>query len=275
VPLTDCTPIDAALNPNIKYDVAVRVSEEGTEGLSAVIFDVVSAEAAAAGYYLSPLDDAEAGYNNYPPPSLLQDVTSPAYAWTGSAIPPADYGGGWGFDNSGFPTGGVATAPGQVLSAGNSMPLIWSGDNYPLLAGLQSYALLHVGQGVNVGRPEDPMFAGVQLGFQGPGLHQDLANGHVPGDGEWVMFRGRLDVTGWADGCYHFNIEPTDGNYLMPAAWIFEILGQSYYDELPGGFRAPFAAADMAGDSFSFFIPEPTTVGLLALGGLALLRRRA
>ena len=111
--------------------------------------------------------------------------------------------------------------------------------------------------------------------LQGPGLIQDLHNEKVPGDGEWVMFRGWLDVTDWADGCYHLNIEPTAGNYLMfPEDFTGDAVGLTYYDELTGGFRAPFSGDDMTGASFSFFIPEPTMLGLFALGGLALLRRR-
>ena len=48
-----------------------------------------------------------------------------------------------------------------------------------------------------------------------------------------------------------------------------------YNDDVGGGFRLGVSAANMTGDSFSFFlIPEPASLGLLLIGGLALIRRR-
>ena len=295
VPVTEGTVIDAAYNPYLLYDVAVRVSEGDNMGLGGVVFNTFSAQMAAQGLYMWSFYDAEGGYNSTDTGvPALQDIKAAAYPAAQPSLPPASYAGGWGFDGSGFPTGGVATAPGQVLNAGNSLPLIWSGDNAPgvLFPGIQSFALMGVGQGTNVGRAEDPVFGGIQLGrtqVDNPetvdvdyaDVPQDLANGVVPGDGEWVMFRAFLPLAGMAieDGkgaiLYTVDIVPTDGNWLMfPADFTGDSVGSTYYDELQGGFRAPFTGGDMTGDSFSFYIPEPATVGLLLVGGLALVRRR-
>jgi hypothetical protein len=281
IPVTNGTVIDTSYNPYLQYDVAVRVSEGDNMGLGSVVFDTFCAQMASQGLFMTTYYDAEGGYSNMAAYPGLQAITNPAYDAPQPSVGSPDYAGGWGFDNQGLPTGGVATAPGQVLNAGNAAPLIWSGDNAPLLGGLQSYSLLGVGQGTNVGRPEDPTFAGVQLGRQAGPMPQDLNNGMVPGDGEWVMFKTYLNLSGAAveDGkgaiLYTVSVSPTDGNWLMfPEDFTGDSVGSTYYDELQGGFRAPFVDTDMTGASFSFYIPEPATVGLLLVGGLALVRRR-
>jgi hypothetical protein len=279
--VTDGTIIDTSYNPYLQYDVAVRVSEGDNEGLAGVVFNTFCAEMASQGLYMTTYYDGESGYSNMVTVPGLRTILDPAYDSPQPSVGSPDYSGGWGFTNQGLPTGGVVTAPGQVLNAGNALELIWSGDNAPILPGLQSHGLKGVGQGVNVGRPEDPTFAGVQLGRQVGPMPQDLANGKVPGDGEWVMFKTWISLAGAAveDGkgaiLYTVDVVPTDGNWLMHEEdFTGDSAGSTYYDELQGGFRAPFEASDMTGDSFSFYIPEPATVGLLLVGGLALVRRR-
>ena len=278
VPVTEGTFVNAAFNPYIMYDVAVRVSEGDNMGLGSVMFDTRCQVMAEQGLYMWPFYDAESGYSNMGAYPGLRDVTDPAYPAPQPTFAPASYGGGWGFDNQGSPTGGMATAPGQVMQAGNSVPPIWTGDNAPWLPGLQSSALLGVGQGSNVGRPEDPTFGGTQLGRQthvdGP-MPQDLANGMVPGDGEWVMFRTWLDVQ--FTGLYTYytvSVTPTFGTYLMfESDFTGDSAGLTYYDELNGGYLAEFDT--YVGDRFRFWaVPEPGTVGLLLVGGLALIRRQ-
>ena len=282
VPVTEGTVIDASYNPFLYYDVAVRVSEADNEGAATAYFDAFSQEMADQGLYMWTFYDGEAGYNSTDTGvPALQDIKAAAYPAVQPSVAPASYGGGWGFDNSGFPTGGDVIAPGQVLNAGSGLPLIWSGDNAPGVnfPGIQSYALLGVGHGTNVGRAEDPTFGGTTLGRQPGPVPQDLANGMVPGDGEWVMMRTFLPLAGMAveDGkgaiLYTVGVTPTAGNYLMEEAdFTGEATGLTYYDELSGGFRAEYDA--FVGDSFSFYIPEPATIGLLTLAGLGLIRRR-
>ena len=286
VPVTEGTVLDPTYNPYLRYDVAVRVSEGDNAGLAGVVFDSFCQQMADQGLYMWTYYDGESGYNNalYPQPTgsvpALQAITNPAYDVPQTSIAPAAYGGGWGFTGSGFPTGGVATAPGQVLNAGNSLPLIWAGDNVPFVAGVQSFARMGIGQGLNTGMPEDLTFAGTQLGRAAGPVPQDLANG-VPGDGEYVMFTTFLNMAGMLveDGKgaikYTVSVAPTDGNWLMfEEDFTGDSVGLTYYNELQGGFRSGFGGGEMTGDSFSFYIPEPATVGLLLVGGLALVRRR-
>lgn len=102
------------------------------------------------------------------------------------------------------------------------------------------------------------------------GFGQDLSNAAavVPGDGHWLMFRSTIDTSGWADQtAYGWEVNPTNGAVYTPTL--------DYGQDQGGGFRIAVNEPDMDGDSFAFFlVPEPASLGLLLVGGMALIRRR-
>lgn len=255
----------------ITYEIAVAVDPSaghamGNKGLATIVFDVLKCADMANPGVLTPIAAAESGYAQLGPTGIgaLRDVTATMYVDSGTTTY-AGYNGGWGFTNSGLPIGGnVTISPGDILGAGSLMPLTWNAD-VSTFPGNQPEARLGVGHGTYTFGADDPALSGLQGGFG-----QDISNSSSPveGDGHWLMFRGTLDTTGWmTDANYGWEVDPTNGAVYTPTL--------DYNVDQGGGFRIAVGAADMEGDSFSFYlVPEPASLGLLLVGGLALIRRR-
>jgi len=266
----DLAPVGVQPGSVITYEIAVAVDPlaghaNGNEGLATIVFDVLNCGAAAP--VLPAVTAAESGFAELPGGAIgaMRTVLDAMYVDSGTTAYPG-YNGGWGFDNSGLPIGGNVTInPGNILGAGSLAPLTWTADVNPLYSGLQPYARLGVGHGTYFFGADDPALSGLQGGFG-----QDLSNAKAPvaGDGHWLMFRGTMDTSGWTDGmAYGWEVVPTNGAVFSPT--------MDYTQDLGGGFRIAVNAPDMDGDSFSFFlVPEPASLGLLLVGGLALIRRR-
>jgi hypothetical protein len=256
--------VDSLANPFLWIDIAVTSSEGDHQGVSQVVYNVVSQEAKSKGYFLNAADRTSSGYNNFGGPASVQTVLAAAYDSPQPSVPPANYSGGWGWTNSGLPHGGNTLGnPGSVIGAGDSLPLTWSGDNAPLIPGIQSFARIGVGQGAYTSNNDDGALAdGTQQGFG-----YDVVNQVGTGDGSWWFHSILIDTTGWDKQTYTFTLTTTAGNVLNSNADLSQPLG--------GGFRQAVVGSDLQGTTISFtLIPEPGTLGLVLMGGLALIRRR-
>jgi hypothetical protein len=284
--VTKCTDIGlgtTAVNPyyapgmlgttKITYEIAVAVDDTGMStvpgnlGLATIVFDVLNC-GACAGYQMPYILGAESGYAQLGATGIgaLRNVTQSMYVDSGTTQYPG-YNGGWGFDTAGLPIGGNTTSQlCDVLGAGIAVPLTWTADVNPFYAGNQPYARQGVGIGTYMFPTDDPSNAAGKMG----GFGQDLSNSAnvIAGDGHWLMMRGTVDVSGWITHAdYGWDVVPTNGAVYSPTI--------DYNVDQGGGFRVAVTANDMAGDSFAFFlIPEPASLGLLLIGGLALIRRR-
>ena len=256
----------------VTYEIAVAVDDTvdstvpGNRGLATIVFDVERCFGVPTGYTMNFIQAAESGFSELPDGSAgpVRDITTALYV-DSATTSYSGYNGGWGFDNSGLPIGGNVTASmGDVLGAGSLMPLTWTADVNAVYPGFQPYSRLDVGIGAYTFGAGDPAAAGLQGGFG-----QDLSNAAsvVPGDGHWLMFRSTIDTSGWDAGNYGWEANPTNGAVYTPTL--------DYDMDQGGGFRIAVDEADMAGDSFAFFlVPEPASLGLLLVGGMALIRRR-
>jgi hypothetical protein len=260
-------------NTVVTYEIAVAVDDTGAstvpgnKGLATIVFDVMNC-GACAGYQMPYITGAETGYAQLGATGIggLFDVTAPMYV-DSQTTAYAGYNGGWGFDNATLPIGGNATTSlCDILGAGTLAPLTWAADVNSTYPGLQPYARLGVGIGTYTFPLDDPSNAAGKVG----GFGQDLSNASnvIPGDGHWLMFRGTVDVSGWIEQAdYGWDVVPTNGAVFSPTV--------DYNVDQGGGFRVAVSAADMGSDSFAFFlVPEPASLGLLLIGGLALIRRR-
>ena len=143
------------------YELAVSVDSSaagGNLGLASIVYDVSSTQAAAAGYWLTELQLVESGFAELPggSPGPLRDVGDPMYVDSGTTAY-AGYNGGWGFNNSGLPSGGdVTLTPGLVSAAGILAPIIWTADVNSSYPGQQPFTRLGVGVGLNVIPNQDP-----------------------------------------------------------------------------------------------------------------------
>ena len=280
VPITTKCTDDAGLYPLIAensvitYEIAVAVDDTGTstvpgnKGLATIVFDVMRCFGIPTGYTMPLIGAAESGFaeNSDGTVGALRFVTEALYVNTGTSAY-VGYNGGWGFDNAGLPIGGNATAsPGDLLGPGALMPLTWTADVNAAYPGLQPYSRLGVGIGFYNFPADDPKVGGMQGGF-GQVLENVYPNPVSPGDGSWLMFRSTIDTAGWDGGDYGWEVNPTNGAVYTPTL--------DYDLDQGGGFRIAVTEANMGGDSFAFFlVPEPASLGLLLIGGLALIRRR-
>jgi hypothetical protein len=257
----------------ITYEIAVAVDDSGQSvapgnlGLATIVYDVLNL-GACNGYQMPLLTAAESGYAQLGATGIgaLRDVTQAMYQDSATTAY-VGYNGGWGFDTAGLPIGGNTTSQlCDVLGAGIAAPLTWTADVNTTYPGLQPYVRQGVGIGTYMFPMDDPSNAAGQMG----GFGQDLSNSAsvIAGDGHWLMMRGTVDVSGWVENAdYGWDVVPTNGAVYSPTI--------DYNVDQGGGFRVAVTANDMAGDSFAFFlIPEPASLGLLLIGGLALIRRR-
>ncbi len=262
--------IDPISNPYVRIDIAVRASEGDHQGVANIVYDITSPEAKSKGYFLDAVNPegnigayrAHSGYNNMVGPPALHDISAPSYDYAQPSPPLANYGGGWGFPNSGLPHQGATNSiPGSIFGAGDSLPLTWSGDLAPTIPGNQTYARIGVGQGAYTAAPEDPVLAGESLGFG-----SDVANGIGGGDGSWWFHSIFIELFGWDRQTYTFFLTPTAGSVLNSNADLTQPLG--------GGFRQAVVGGDLVGSEVSFtLIPEPA-LSFVLLGALTLIRRR-
>jgi hypothetical protein len=251
------------------YELAASVDPAGAGGnlgLASIVYDVSSPQATAAGYWLTELQLVESGFAELPDGSAgpLRNVGQASYINSGTTAY-AGYNGGWGFDNSGLPSGGDTTmSPGLVSAAGILAPITWTADVNPSYPGQQPFTRLGVGIGLNIIPNEDPAAGGILGGFG-----QDLSNAAnpIPGDGHWIFQRGQIDTSGWNLGTYDFQITGVSGA-------VFDAT-LDYNQDLSGGFRLAVPDSDIAGTDFSFsiVIPEPPVMVLFLLAGLSIIRR--
>ena len=263
-------PLNALLPGDIVvFEIAVGVVDDGSNmGLATLVYDVSSAEANAKGYWLNVMTPAESGYaeNSDGSVGALRDITNSLYVNSGTSEY-AGYNGGWGFDNSGLPTGGDATTnPGEISTAGALMPLTWDADINPAYPGLQPYSRLGVGHGTYTFPAADLKVGGMQGGF-GQVLENVYPNPPTPGDGHWLFQRSTIDTNAWDFGTYSFDIDGTNAAVYTPTL--------DYDQDQSGGFRLSVSNDRMQDTSFSFtLIPEPTTLGLIVFGGLGMIAAR-
>ena len=246
----------------IFFQVGVSVDElaggpTGNRGLAGIVYDVISPEAATQGLYFSPMSDALSGYSWQSLPSV---VTGAYYVASGSSTQ-AMYGGGWGFDTGGLPTGGNVDDPGLISAAGISAPLFFDADVQDFFPGNQPNTRLDVGISEYHLGADDPLYPGLLAGFG-----QMLENG-IAGDGTWMLQEGVIDTSGWAYQSYSFEVVPTSGTLFKDLDYNLDRSSAQYAYEVD--------QQDMQSSSFAFTpIPEPACLGLIILGGISLVRRR-
>jgi hypothetical protein len=268
----DLAPVGVEPGSIITYEIAVAVDPDaghalGNMGLALIVFDVTKCGSWDGISTLTEVTPAESGYNQTSPTGIgpLKTIMDYQYVNSGSSLYPG-YNGGWGFDNAGLPSGGnVTSSPGDVKGAGSSVPLSWIADTTPAYPGNQNKARLGVGIGDYYFGDDDPVLSGLKGGFG-----QEITNqaNIVEGDGHWIMFRGTMDTSAWLTGMnYGWDVTPKNGAVFTPTL--------DYNVDQGAGFRIAVYEQDMDGDSFEFFlVPEPASLGLLLVGGLALIRRR-
>jgi len=206
----------------IFFQVAVAVDPnavhpEGNNGLATIVYDVLPNECMTCGcpeVYFNPMQDAYSGWseNPYGGPGVLRRVSDPMYVDSGTTVY-AGYNGGWGFDNSGLPTGGNTDTMGEIHSAGMLAPLIWTADVNATYPGLQPYVRQGVGHGTYTFPDADPVVGGMTGGFG------QVLDNYGPGDGHWLFQEGTIDCTGvWEVGCcYGWDIIGTAAAVYSPS----------------------------------------------------------
>ena len=268
------TPLNALVpGDEVSFQVGVSVDPtydpEGmgnvNQGLAALVYNMFGSQAQTAGYFLG--DPVTGGsiteaFSGYDYTGAIQSTTKHAMWNEPAPTGVSGYNAGWGFDTGGLPSNGAATEPGIIKGAGLvAAPFGVKGDVRPHWPGNQQNMRLGVGHGTYTAHGDDGVLPdGFVMGFG-----QDLPN--IEGDGTWMLQEGVIDTSGWAPGTYDFVLTGTSVEVLAGDMDFNVDQGTDYSKTVP--------EEERGAASFSItLIPEPTTLGLVMLAGVALVRRR-
>lgn len=262
-------------NDQLDYRVGVILSEGDNQGLHLLGYDVLT----DTGVTQPLLQLADGEFDGF-------DVSGDLW---GSFKGVPFFNGGWGFNNADLPTGG-SQVDDDVLGAGSSWGLQWDADvNDNPADGYQPAKRPGVGQGVFTGWNGD----GGPFDDDSTWPPGDF-DGQVIRDGLWVLQTGTIlieDEAGnpIAPGSYRVDWNILTASVIRPEANLLEDapsgaitrqlnsdLGDLFFNShatfdvvLGGQGGARIVNLNITND-----IPEPATMSLLALGSVALLRRR-
>ncbi len=243
----DLMAVDPSVDAAINFKVTVAVSGPN-QGLAAFLIGIGAYNAADFTYGHEVLTPA--GPQLYGTGWVEEAYKAPGATAAGKVTDKAGSGGP-GLDNGLGGYGYPASVAAWIEQAGQSYPLKWIGRTYATYTG-----------------------GGTRKKWQGDlvwGIGMDSRKGVLLQDpeGDYPLFNGMLDVTGWAPGAYIVKIWPaSSGNNVLRSEFNLNL---NWEQNIVTGLTGP---VDLTGGSFQFvIIPEPATLVLLAAAG-ALYRRR-